>query len=611
MTKNIKILLLALFAALPILTVFYGCDEHKHANFTNEQIIVSPTCTTDGSGTHVCGDCDETVEFIIPKLGHTEVIDQGIAPSCTADGISEGKHCSVCNEILLAQQTLPAAHTPSEWQILKKASCEVDGYKIRTCLVCEERVATEVLTKLGHFESDWEITKAPTCLIDGTKCTTCLNCDEVMQTASVPATGHDESDWTVTKEPTCTNTGSKNTICLTCNDVIQTATIEATGHNESDWITTLEAKCESSGSKHIVCLTCKTELETETIAALGHNKTDWVTTKAPTCTDMGIKHIECTRCDKTFDETTVDALGHTYSDTTVSPTCTNDGYTKHDCIRCNHSYNSDVVEKTGHEYSTKLTEPTCVDSGHTTYTCIKCNDSYNDNFTSALGHEYNEITENPTCKTGGKKYNKCARCENEVLIETYEATGHNFIVNTYDKNMGNSTTRTATIHECANGGCDITYVSKIVFSYSISPDDRINANTGYSYGMSVNYSDLNTKNTVENFRVDTSFTFEQHNSIFSSVNAHYYITSSGSVDKELGFVSGVDEKVDAIANSIGYIEADDDSEPWSGYVNFPYNKLEDNHVYFVFINENYTAAYTVKTVSCTATFDFGDPPSDL
>ena len=45
-------------------------------------------------------------QTIIPAKGHTEVIDAAVEPTLVKTGLSEGKHCSVCNEILVQQQTL-------------------------------------------------------------------------------------------------------------------------------------------------------------------------------------------------------------------------------------------------------------------------------------------------------------------------------------------------------------------------------------------------------------------------------------------------------------------------------------------------------------------------
>ena len=40
---------------------------------------------------------------------HTEIIDAAVAPTCTSAGKTEGKHCSVCGEVLTAQQNLLGA----------------------------------------------------------------------------------------------------------------------------------------------------------------------------------------------------------------------------------------------------------------------------------------------------------------------------------------------------------------------------------------------------------------------------------------------------------------------------------------------------------------------
>ncbi len=68
-----------------------------------------PTCTTPGSGKVKCSRCDDVKEGdSIPALGHTEVIDAAVAATCTTAGKTEGKHCSVCDEVLIAQTDIPA-----------------------------------------------------------------------------------------------------------------------------------------------------------------------------------------------------------------------------------------------------------------------------------------------------------------------------------------------------------------------------------------------------------------------------------------------------------------------------------------------------------------------
>jgi len=77
----------------------------------DEGAVTAPTCTETGFTTYTCRLCglqyvDETSR--VPALGHTEEIIPGKAATCTETGLTEGKKCSVCGEILVAQEVIPA-----------------------------------------------------------------------------------------------------------------------------------------------------------------------------------------------------------------------------------------------------------------------------------------------------------------------------------------------------------------------------------------------------------------------------------------------------------------------------------------------------------------------
>lgn len=104
-----------------------------------------------------------------PKHEHTEVIKEAIEPTCTQSGLTEGKYCSTCSEILIAQKTIPAKnHTEGDWIIEKEATKTEDGSKHTECSVCKNVVNTEVIFAFGSVGLDYHINDdGKTCTIIG------------------------------------------------------------------------------------------------------------------------------------------------------------------------------------------------------------------------------------------------------------------------------------------------------------------------------------------------------------------------------------------------------------------------------------------------------------
>ena len=72
---------------------------------------------TDGYQSYCCSRCAETTATVVASTGHTAVTDPGMAPTCTAYGLTEGSHCADCNAVLIEQKTLPMlAHTYADGQ---------------------------------------------------------------------------------------------------------------------------------------------------------------------------------------------------------------------------------------------------------------------------------------------------------------------------------------------------------------------------------------------------------------------------------------------------------------------------------------------------------------
>ena len=124
------------------------CTTHTFGDWV---ITEEPTCTTTGTQIRTCSVCEKVETQTIEALGHTEVIDKAVAATCTKTGLTEGKHCSVCDAVIKAQEVVPATgkHSFGNWKITKAATCTAEGTQTRTCSGCG-KVETQTIAKTAH-----------------------------------------------------------------------------------------------------------------------------------------------------------------------------------------------------------------------------------------------------------------------------------------------------------------------------------------------------------------------------------------------------------------------------------------------------------------------------
>jgi hypothetical protein len=65
---------------------------------------------------------------ILYAYGHTEIVDKAVAPTCTESGLTEGKHCLVCGDIIVAQEVVEAlGHSWQDATTEAPKTCEYCG----------------------------------------------------------------------------------------------------------------------------------------------------------------------------------------------------------------------------------------------------------------------------------------------------------------------------------------------------------------------------------------------------------------------------------------------------------------------------------------------------
>ena len=257
------------------------------------EITTEPTCTTAGVKTYTGAEfsnpafAQQITTETISSLGHDEVTDAAVEPTCAETGLTEGKHCRRCKEVLTAQETVKAlGHDFGEWKQTTAPTCTAAGVDTRYCSRCDA-TETSSVDALGHNLTP-TVSKAATCTEPGNPaywtCSRCgnhfhdaagTNAFTAQESTVIPALGHDFSDWAQTAAPTCTTAGEETRSCPRCKSA-EFRPVKATGHSpdNAEVENLVEATCSDSGSydEVVKCSVCRIEIsrKKKTIDKLEH-----------------------------------------------------------------------------------------------------------------------------------------------------------------------------------------------------------------------------------------------------------------------------------------------------------------------------------------------------
>ena len=403
----------------------------------------------------------------VPALGHDEVIDAAVPATCTETGLTEGKHCDRCGEVLVAQTTASVlGHDMSDWVVVTPSTCTEDGLQRKDCSRC------------GHYEE--EVIPAGHDYVDGI-CSVCQDvqiqgsgsCGEnvtweldVFGNLTVSGTGavSGTDEWknnpdikTVVIEGGVTDIGeSAFAGCENLESVTIPDSVKTIGECAFQGCTNLESITIGSSVTVIgpaafdSCESLTHVVIPDGVRAIGDNAFLNCSGLTSVVIPAGVTEIGTDAfggCDSLTDvyyggtAEQWKALGENvpaaerihYSCTnpethwtteTVAPDCENAGYT-HEVCSCGYERNKETTDAAlGHDMGdwVVLTPAACEETGLQRKDCSRC-DHFEEEIIPETGHSHDAVVVPPTCIAAGYTTHTC-HCGDIYMDTPVAALGH-------------------------------------------------------------------------------------------------------------------------------------------------------------------------------------------
>ena len=221
-----------------------GKTEGKHCSKCNTIIVEQISLplashTYDNANDEKCNVCNYERDLSCQHI-NTEII-KAVESTCTTSGLTEGKKCADCEDILIAQvATSLKDHTPATVKGFDSTCTQTGLTDSQKCSACGTELvpASAIPVKPHEYTDKYD--------------ESCNKCGFIRDAECA----HTNTSVIPGKNATCTEAGlTEGSKCTKCGEtLVAQSTIQSNGHRYNTGEITAEATCNQSGIKKFTCL---------------------------------------------------------------------------------------------------------------------------------------------------------------------------------------------------------------------------------------------------------------------------------------------------------------------------------------------------------------------